>query len=59
MKIQFQQVEPLNDLHHDKIIAAFNELFINGGGLTDGSGYGYGYDNGDDSEFPEELRVPP
>jgi len=47
MTIQFQQVEPLNDLHHDKIIAAFNELFINWGGQSDGDGFGYDYGNGD------------
>ena len=35
-------IEPINDLHHDKIIAAFNELFINGGGQPDGTGYGDG-----------------
>jgi len=57
MTIQFQQVEPLNDLHHDKIIAAFSRLFIDGGGEEDGwgdgggdgggNGYGDGYGNGD------------
>jgi hypothetical protein len=52
MTTQFQQVEPLNDLHHDKIIAAFNELFITGGGQSDGNGDGtgdgggYGWGNG-------------
>jgi hypothetical protein len=55
MTTQFQQDEPLNDLHHDKIIAAFNELFINRGGQSDGygtgdgNGWGYGYGNGGQS----------
>ena len=44
-------IEPLNDEHHDKIIAVFHMLFINRGGQPDGDGYGvfhgYGNFNGD------------
>ena len=46
-------IEPLNDEHHDKIIAAFNWFFMDGGGRPDGwgngdgTGYGFGYGNGD------------
>ena len=46
MTLTFHQVEPLNDEHHDKIIAAFNRLFIDGGGQMDGAGNGYVYGNG-------------
>jgi hypothetical protein len=56
MTLTFQQVEPLSNEHHDKIIAAFNRFFIDRGGQTDGGGdggygfgdgYGYGYGSGD------------
>ena len=61
-------IEPLNDEHHDKIIAAFNRFFIDRGGLAngygDGSGDGYGDGFGDgvtgyalSSKCPEEWRV--
>ena len=68
MTLTFQQVEPLNDEHHDKIIAAFDMLFIVGGGEEDSYGDGYGgygwgdgdgngYGNGGRHSFPEEWRV--
>jgi hypothetical protein len=44
MTITFQQVEPIDESHHDKIIAAFSKLFINWGGQEDGCGDGW--DNG-------------
>jgi len=54
-------IEPINDLHHDKIIAAFNELFINRGGKQDGWGNGAGYGDGSGWGYsgkpPEEWRV--
>ena len=49
MTLTFQQVEPLNDEHHDKIIAAFNKLFIDRGGKEDGDGDGSGDGYGDGS----------
>jgi len=63
-------IEPINDLHHDKIIAAFSRLFIDGGGQSDGDGYGGGYgwgygdgdgdgDGGGYGKPPEEWRVEP
>jgi hypothetical protein len=74
MTITFQQVEPIDESHHDKIIAAFNELFINSGGQSDGYGYGgcdYGWrdgwgdgwgnggGDGYGGEEPEEWHVGP
>ena len=44
MTITFQQVEPIDESHHDKIIAAFSKLFISWGGQEDGCGDGW--DNG-------------
>jgi len=61
-------IEPINDLHHDKIIVAFSRLFINGGGQPDGYGTGNGYSNGNGdgtgggwggNKCPEEWRVYP
>lgn len=60
-------IEPINDLHHDKIIAAFSRLFIDGGGQSDGFGFGdgdggRGYGNGYGGGYgkpPEEWRVEP
>ena len=46
MTLTFQQVEPISDEHHDKIIAAFNMLFIDRGGKEDSCGYGWGYGDG-------------
>ena len=67
MTITSQWVEPLNDEHHDKIIAAFNMHFIDRGGQPDGygDGYGNGYGNGNGygggsgggDKCPEEWRV--
>lgn len=73
MILTFQQVEPISNEHHDKIIAAFNKLFINKGGKEDGYGDGYsgpglldgcygtgrggGFGDGGSSYVPEEWRV--
>ena len=55
MTITSQWVEPLNDEHHDKIIAAFNRFFIDGGGLcdTETCGWGYGNGNGEGDGFDD------
>ena len=52
MTITSQWVEPLNDEHHDKIIAAFNMHFIDEGGQQDGNGSGDGY--GDDNDCGDD-----
>ena len=43
-------IEPLNQAHGTLIVAAFNRLFIDAGGLAngegDGDGYGYSYSFG-------------
>jgi len=39
-------IEPLNEAHGMLIVAAFNELFINWGGQSDGDGCGYGGNGG-------------
>ena len=39
-------IEPLDDTHGMLIVAAFNELFINWGGQSDGDGFGYNYGDG-------------
>ena len=68
MTLTFQQVEPLNDEHHDKLIAAFHMLFIDDGGQQDsygdgdggygwGDGDGNGYGNGGRHSFPEEWQA--
>lgn len=56
MTLTFQQVEPISDEHHDKIIAAFNMFFIDRGGQIDGYGFGNGYGNGY-GKCPEAWRV--
>lgn len=40
-------IEPLNDEHAFLIIEAFNKLFVNKGGKTDGYGCGMGCLHGD------------
>ena len=40
-------IEPLDEAHGMLIVEAFNELFINWGGQSDGDGFGYDYGNGD------------
>jgi hypothetical protein len=40
-------IEPLDEAHGMLIVTAFNELFINWGGQSDGDGFGYDYGNGD------------
>jgi len=40
-------IEHLNDTHGMLIVAAFNELFINWGGQSDGDGDGDGYGDRD------------
>ena len=40
-------IEPLDDTHGMLIVAAFNELFINWGGQSDGDGDGDGYGDRD------------
>jgi len=39
-------IEPRNEQHGALIVAAFNNLFINRGGQSDGSGDGYGDGSG-------------
>ena len=59
-------IEPLDEAHGMLIVEAFNELFINWGGQSDGSGFGDGWGNGDgdgegdgwgNGKPPEEWRV--
>ena len=45
--VTLHTIEPLDDKHGMLIVAAFNELFINWGGQSDGDGFGYDYGNGD------------
>jgi len=61
-------IEPLDDTHGMLIVEAFYNLFINGGGQSDGNGYGDGdctggYGNGDGSggygKPPEEWHAEP
>ena len=67
-------IEPLDDKHGMLIVEAFSRLFINGGGQSDGYGYGgcdygdgdgngygngNGYGDGYGAKFPEEWRVEP
>lgn len=60
-------IEPRNDAHGMLIVEAFYNLFINGGGQSDGNGDGWGwgyvcYGDGDGGGFgkcPEEWRVEP
>ena len=39
-------IEPLDNKHGMLIVEAFSRLFINGGGQSDGNGYGDGDGNG-------------
>ena len=59
-------IEPINERHGGLIVAAFNKLFIDGGGQPDGfgDGWNHGWGNGgdggnddDDDKCPEEWRV--
>jgi hypothetical protein len=57
-------IEPLDEAHGALIVEAFNELFINSGGQSDGDGFGYDYGNGDGDGWatgkpPEEWLVKP
>ncbi len=56
-------IEPRNDAHGMLIVEAFYNLFINGGGQSDGGGYGGGFGDGDGSSGYgkplEEWNVPP
>ena len=61
-------IEPRNEQHGMLIVTAFNELFINWGGQSDGDGFGYDYGCGDgggngwgygDGKPPEEWHVEP
>ena len=62
MILTFQQIEPISDEHHDKIIAAFNMFFIDGGGWPDGNGdgvlHGFSGDGGCvGNKCPEEWQA--
>jgi len=54
-------IKPLDDAHGMLIVTAFYNLFINGGGQSDGCGYGGGFGDGDGNSGygkpPEEWRV--
>ena len=66
-------IEPLDNKHGMLIVEAFSRLFINGGGQSDGYGYGDGNGWGDGwgdgfgtgggdgygGKFPEEWSAPP
>jgi len=58
-------IEPRNDAHGMLIVTAFYNLFINGGGQSDGDGYGGygGFGDGDGisgyGKPPEEWHVEP
>ena len=70
--VTFLTIEPLSDRHGGLIVAAFNKLFIDGGGQPDGfgDGWNHGWGNGgdggnggngdgddDDDKCPEEWRA--
>ena len=72
--VTLHTIEPLDDKHGMLIVEAFSRLFINGGGQSDGygyggcdygwrdgwgDGYGTGYGDGYGGEFPEEWLVGP
>ena len=54
-------IEPLDEAHGMLIVAAFNNLFINWGGQSDGDGDGDGggYGDGNGDKPPEEWIVKP
>jgi hypothetical protein len=58
-------IEPRNEAHGALIVTAFNKLFINRGGQSDGDGFGYDYGygegdgGGDGGSPPEEWLVGP
>jgi hypothetical protein len=44
--VTLHTIEPRNEAHGALIVEAFNKLFINRGGQSDGWGTGYGHGDG-------------